>query len=49
MEVTGCYACPRNLYECCQDLCEREGEKVELTACPMPGVIWRCLKNHPKK
>ncbi|KDQ56338.1 hypothetical protein JAAARDRAFT_132420, partial [Jaapia argillacea MUCL 33604] len=39
----------RNLYECCQALYEREGEKAESTACPMPGVVRRWLKNHPKK
>ncbi|EPT02479.1 hypothetical protein FOMPIDRAFT_1029304 [Fomitopsis schrenkii] len=34
------------LYQCCQTLYEQTGGKGESTACPMPNVVRRWLKNH---
>ncbi|KZT72380.1 hypothetical protein DAEQUDRAFT_755211 [Daedalea quercina L-15889] len=36
----------RNLYMCCQAMYEQTGERGESTACPMPSVVRRWLKNH---
>ncbi|KAF8802597.1 hypothetical protein BYT27DRAFT_7112174, partial [Phlegmacium glaucopus] len=36
----------RNLYECCQKMYD-EG-KGESTACPMPTVLKKWFKNHPR-
>ncbi|KAF8147388.1 hypothetical protein BJ912DRAFT_1017918, partial [Pholiota molesta] len=39
----------RNLYECCQRMYDETSGKGESTACPMPQVVTRWLKDHPKK
>ncbi|KAI0262213.1 hypothetical protein BC834DRAFT_829165, partial [Gloeopeniophorella convolvens] len=36
----------RNLYKCCQAF--YDADKGESTACPMPSVVRRWLKDHPK-
>ncbi|KAF8987011.1 hypothetical protein BDQ17DRAFT_1286100 [Cyathus striatus] len=39
----------RKLYECCQKFYEKTDGKGESTACPMPSVVTRWLKDHPAK
>ncbi|EIN06391.1 hypothetical protein PUNSTDRAFT_72306 [Punctularia strigosozonata HHB-11173 SS5] len=41
-----CDAQLRELYTCCQRFYEATGDKGESTACPMPSVVRRWLKNH---
>ncbi|PCH35678.1 hypothetical protein WOLCODRAFT_80608, partial [Wolfiporia cocos MD-104 SS10] len=36
----------RKLYKCCQSMYEKSGGQGESTACPMPSVVHRWLKNH---
>ncbi|KAI0785765.1 hypothetical protein C8Q75DRAFT_722420, partial [Abortiporus biennis] len=36
----------RDLYRCCQKLYQDTNDKGESTACPMPSVVRRWLKNH---
>ncbi|TEB37841.1 hypothetical protein FA13DRAFT_1621355, partial [Coprinellus micaceus] len=38
----------RRLYECCRDFYAKAGEGAESTACPMPRVLERWFKDHPK-
>ncbi|CUA72880.1 hypothetical protein RSOLAG22IIIB_05068 [Rhizoctonia solani] len=42
-----CNAQLRRLYECCDDMYKKSGEGTESTACPIPRVVTRWLKNHP--
>ncbi|KAM6504047.1 DUF1903 domain containing protein [Amanita muscaria] len=42
-----CDAYVRKLYLCCQKMYEETEEKGKSTACPIPNVIERWLKNHP--
>ncbi|KAJ3974725.1 DUF1903-domain-containing protein [Lentinula raphanica] len=37
----------RKLYECCQQL-YKDHPKSSSSACPMPNVVDRWLKDHPK-
>ncbi|KAH9485837.1 Cx9C motif-containing protein 4, mitochondrial [Psilocybe cubensis] len=39
----------RNLYECCQRMYDQTKGKGESTACPMPQVVARWIKDHPRK
>ncbi|KAJ7288785.1 hypothetical protein C8J57DRAFT_1281216 [Mycena rebaudengoi] len=39
----------RDLYKCCQTMYNEAGEKAESTACPLPQVVNRWMKDHPKK
>ncbi|KAJ6626714.1 hypothetical protein B0H10DRAFT_1998256 [Mycena sp. CBHHK59/15] len=39
----------RGLYMCCQKMHKDAGENAESTACPMPSVVKRWIKDHPKK
>ncbi|KAJ7181312.1 hypothetical protein C8R43DRAFT_269211 [Mycena crocata] len=42
----------RELYQCCQNMYEKSGgEKSEATstACPMPSVVKRWMKDHPRE
>ncbi|KAH9922571.1 hypothetical protein B0H21DRAFT_662129, partial [Amylocystis lapponica] len=36
----------RALYRCCRGMYEQTDGKGESTACPMPSVVQRWLKNH---
>ncbi|KAI0732498.1 hypothetical protein C8Q72DRAFT_118366 [Fomitopsis betulina] len=36
----------RKLYQCCQTLYAQTSDRGESTACPMPNVVRRWLKNH---
>ncbi|KAI5887102.1 DUF1903-domain-containing protein [Schizophyllum commune H4-8] len=38
----------KQLYKCCQKFYEETGEKGESTACPIPSVVKRWLKDHEK-
>ncbi|KAF9473062.1 DUF1903-domain-containing protein [Pholiota conissans] len=38
-----------NLYECCQRMYDSTSGKGESTACPIPQVVTRWMKDHPKK
>ncbi|KAI0048798.1 DUF1903-domain-containing protein [Auriscalpium vulgare] len=38
----------RRLYQCCQSMYDATDDKGESTACPMPSVVRRWLKNHPE-
>ena len=38
----------RNLYECCQKMYDSTDGKGESTACPMPNVVKRWFKAHPR-
>ncbi|KAJ8586440.1 hypothetical protein M405DRAFT_743598, partial [Rhizopogon salebrosus TDB-379] len=43
-----CDAHLKRLYQCCFKLYEeRDRDTDESTACPMPSVVERWLKNHP--
>ncbi|TFK33539.1 DUF1903-domain-containing protein [Crucibulum laeve] len=39
----------RNLYKCCQKMYDATEGKGESTACPMPNVVQRWMKDHPQK
>ncbi|KAG2015052.1 hypothetical protein CC2G_008358 [Coprinopsis cinerea AmutBmut pab1-1] len=39
----------RRLYECCQQFYDKTSNQGESTACPMPSVVKRWLKDHPRK
>ncbi|KAF6746326.1 hypothetical protein DFP72DRAFT_636861 [Ephemerocybe angulata] len=43
-----CNAHLRKLYECCSAFYAANGGKGESTACPMPSVVERWLKDHPR-
>ncbi|THU90518.1 DUF1903-domain-containing protein [Dendrothele bispora CBS 962.96] len=43
-----CDAHLRNLYLCCQKMYQDSDGKAESTACPIPNVVSRWLKDHPK-
>ncbi|KAL6305091.1 hypothetical protein BKA93DRAFT_731448 [Sparassis latifolia] len=36
----------RKLYKCCQAMYDDTDDKGESTACPMPNVVRKWLKNH---
>ncbi|OCH93536.1 DUF1903-domain-containing protein [Obba rivulosa] len=36
----------RKLYRCCQTMYKQTDGKGESTACPMPNIVQRWLKNH---
>ncbi|KAF9262560.1 DUF1903-domain-containing protein [Marasmius fiardii PR-910] len=38
----------RELYLCCQKMYDESDGKRESTACPMPNVVKRWLKDHPR-
>ena len=38
----------RKLYECCRAMYEETNGKGESTACPVPRVVERWLKDHPE-
>ncbi|EIW54092.1 uncharacterized protein TRAVEDRAFT_132725, partial [Trametes versicolor FP-101664 SS1] len=41
-----CEAHLRKLYRCCWDMYKRTDAQGESTACPMPKVVRRWLKDH---
>ncbi|KAG8696418.1 hypothetical protein FRC08_007158 [Ceratobasidium sp. 394] len=42
-----CDAQLRSLYECCAAMYEKSGENAESSACPIPRIVTRWLKNRP--
>lgn len=38
----------RELYLCCDSMYKATQDKGESSACPMPSVVRRWLKNHPQ-
>ncbi|KAG7452265.1 uncharacterized protein BT62DRAFT_292962 [Guyanagaster necrorhizus] len=38
----------RELYKCCQKLYEETEDKGESTACPIPRVVKKWIKDHPE-
>ncbi|KAK0505720.1 hypothetical protein EDD18DRAFT_1120441 [Armillaria luteobubalina] len=38
----------RELYFCCQKLYEQTNDTGESTACPLPRVVKRWIKDHPE-